>query len=298
MTGAANGALTPDGGLALYIRRVHRFPMLDALEERALATRYRGQGDPAAGHRLVTSYLRLVVKVAMSYRGYGLPIADMIAEGNIGLLQAVKGFDPDRGFRLSTYAVWWIRSNIQKYILNSWSLVKIGTQRNHKKLFFGLRRAKHRIQAMELGELSPDQVDAIAVITGASREQVVEMDHRLARDSSLNAEIAAGSGLEWQDALADETPSAELTLVKVEETRARRAAVIGALDILNARERQIVEARRLSERPTTLDELAHAYGVSKERIRQIERQAVDKLRIVARRTLCEADRGGEEIRAA
>jgi len=235
-----------------------------------LAKRWREHADSAAAHRLVTSHLRLVAKIALGYRGYGLPIAEVISEGNVGLMHAVKRFDPDRGFRLSTYAIWWIRASIQEFILRSWSLVRIGTTGNQKKLFFNLRKAKSRISALEDGDMRPDQVEALARRLGVPEHDVIEMNRRLGGDASLNAPIRAdGQSGEWQDWLVDEAPSPERAIAESEELDLRRKALGEALGVLNERERRIFAARRLAEEPITLEELAGALGVSRERVRQI-----------------------------
>jgi len=266
-------------GAGRLIAETRRFPMLGPEEEYRLAKRWREHGDTDAAHRLVTSHLRLVVKIAMSYRGYGLPIADVISEGNFGLMQAVNRFDPDRGFRLTTYAIWWIRASIQEFILRSWSLVRMGTTANQKKLFFHLRKAKRKISVLDDGDMRPDQVEAIAKRLGVAERDVIEMNRRLGGDASLNAPTREDSAAgEWQDWLVDETPSAERVLMESEEFDARRKALGEALTVLNPRERRIFEARRLSEQPLTLEQLADELGVSRERVRQIETRAFEKVR--------------------
>ena len=266
-------------GAGRLIAEARRFPMLDPEEEYMLAKRWREHGDRDAVHRLVTSHLRLVVKIAMGYRGYGLPIADVISEGNFGLMQAINRFDPHRGFRLTTYAIWWIRASIQEFILRSWSLVRMGTTANQKKLFFHLRKAKNKISVLDDGDMRPDQVEAIAKRLGVAEQEVIEMNRRLGGDASLNAQTredtAAG---EWQDWLVDETPSAERVLMESEEFDARRKALGEALSVLSRRERRIFAARRLAEEPLTLDQLAGELGVSRERVRQIETRAFEKVR--------------------
>ena len=243
-----------------------------------LAKRWREHGDRDAAHKLVTSHLRLVAKIAMGYRGYGLPIAEVISEGNVGLMQAVKRFEPEKGFRLATYAMWWIKAAIQEYILRSWSLVKMGTTANQKKLFFNLRKAKSKISALEEGDLHPDQVKLIAKRLGVTEQDVVDMNRRLGGDASLNAAIREdGDSGEWQDWLVDEGPSQENLLEESEELDNRRKALTQALDVLNERERRIFEARRLAEEPITLEELAAEFGVSRERVRQIEVRAFEKV---------------------
>ena len=252
--------------------------MLEPQEEYMLAKSWREHGDRDAAHRLVTSHLRLVAKIAMGYRGYGLPISEVISEGNVGLMQAVKRFEPEKGFRLATYAMWWIRAAIQEYILRSWSLVKMGTTANQKKLFFNLRKAKSKISALEEGDLRPDQVQLIAKRLGVTEKDVVDMNRRLGGDASLNAPIRDdGDAGEWQDWLADNSPSQERVLEESEELDNRRKALGAALSVLNDRERRIFEARRLAEDPITLEELADEFGVSRERVRQIEVRAFEKV---------------------
>src|SRR3982075_2443180 len=264
--------------LARYLEEIRQFPMLEAQEEFMLAKRWRHHGDRDAAHKLVTSHLRLAVKVAMGYRGYGLPISEMISEANIGLMQAVKRFEPDRGFRLSTYAMWWIKAAIQEYILRSWSLVKMGTTAKQKKLFFNLRKAKSRISALEEGDLRPDQVKLIAKRLGVTEQDVVDMNRRLGGDVSLNSPIREdGDSGEWQDWLVDDRDSQEATLAASEELDNRRAALVDALSVLNDRERRIFEARRLAEEPITLEDLAAEFQVSRERVRQIEVRAFEKV---------------------
>ena len=266
------------GGLARYLEEIRRFPMLEPDQEYMLAKRLQEHDDTDAAHQLVTSHLRLVARIAMGYRGYGLPIGEVISEGNVGLMQAVKRFDPDRGFRLATYAMWWIRASIQEYILRSWSLVKMGTTAAQKKLFFNLRRVKGQIQALEDGDLNPEQVKTIATRLGVTEDEVVSMNRRLGGDSSLNAPLRneAESG-EWQDWLADDTPDQETQYAESEELAQRRAFLTDAMEDLNDRERRIFEARRLSDDPVTLEELSTEFGVSRERIRQIEVRAFEKV---------------------
>ena len=267
-----------DQHLAQYLQQIRKFPMLEADEEFMLAKRWREHKDPEAAHRLVTSHLRLVAKIAMGYRGYGLPMSELIAEGNLGMIRAVKRFDPDRGFRLATYAMWWIRAAVQEYILHSWSLVKIGTTAAQKKLFFNLRRVKGQIKAIEDGDLAPEQVDRIAERLNVSTEDVVSMNRRLAApDNSLNAPLRADGEGEWQDWLVDDTPNQESRLAEDEELTKRRGLLQQALKALNERERHILTERRLKDDPTTLEELAAQYGVSRERVRQIEVRAFEKL---------------------
>ena len=266
------------GGLTRYLEEIRQFPMLEPQQEYMLAKSWREHGDRDAAHELVTSHLRLVARIAMGYRGYGLPIGEVISEGNVGLMQAVKRFDPDSGFRLATYAMWWIRAAIQEYILRSWSLVKMGTTAAQKKLFFNLRKIKGQLKALDEGDLRPDQVKRIATQLGVTEEDVVSMNRRLAGDSSLNAPVRndAESG-EWQDWLVDETMDQETALAESEERENRRGMLNDALKGLNARERRVFEARRLAEDPLTLEELSAEFGVSRERIRQIEVRAFEKV---------------------
>ena len=267
-----------EGGLSRYLAEIHKFPLLEPQEEYMLAKSWREHEDTQAAHRLVTSHLRLVAKIAMGYRGYGLPINEVIAEGNIGLMQAVKRFEPDRGFRLATYAMWWIRAAIQEYILRSWSLVKMGTTAAQKKLFFNLRRTKGQIEALEEGDLRPEHVTEIATKLGVPEEEVVNMNRRLAGpDSSLNAPMRADSESEWQDWLADDTLDQETRLGEADEMEERQALLSTALENLTARERDILEARRLRDEPVTLEDLSVKYGISRERVRQIEVRAFEKL---------------------
>jgi RNA polymerase sigma-32 factor len=268
-----------EGGLNRYLAEIRRFPMLEPQEEYMLAKRWREHEDPDAAHRLVTSHLRLVAKIAMGYRGYGLPISEVISEGNVGLMQAVKRFEPDKGFRLATYAMWWIKASIQEYILRSWSLVKMGTTAAQKKLFFNLRKAKSQISALEEGDLRPDQVQQIATKLGVTEQDVIDMNRRLGGDASLNSPLRGDveGGGEWQDWLADDHDSQETIIVAHEEMDNRRNALSGALSVLNERERRIFEARRLADDPMTLEDLATEFGVSRERVRQIEVRAFEKV---------------------
>jgi RNA polymerase sigma-32 factor len=272
-------AISPEGGLSRYLTEIRKFPMLTKDEEFMLAKRWAEHEDPEAAHRLVTSHLRLVAKIAMGYRGYGLPIGEVISEGNVGLMQAVKKFDADKGFRLATYAMWWIRASIQEYILRSWSLVKMGTTAAQKKLFFNLRKAKSEISALEEGDLRPEQVAHIATRLGVTNEDVISMNRRLAGpDSSLNAPLRSDSESEWQDWLQDDTQvSQETTVAENEEREIRMGLLQEAMTELSERERHILTERRLQENPTTLEELASQYGVSRERVRQIEVRAFEKL---------------------
>ena len=270
--------LTAESGLTRYLEEIRRFPMLEPQDEYMLAKRWREHGDRDAAHKLVTSHLRLVAKIAMGYRGYGLPISEVISEGNVGLMQAVKRFEPEKGFRLATYAMWWIKAAIQEYILRSWSLVKMGTTANQKKLFFNLRKAKSKISALEEGDLRPDQVKLIAKRLGVTEQDVVDMNRRLGGDVSLNAPIREeGDSGEWQDWLVDDVSDQESRLAENEEADNRRKALGEALSVLNERERRIFEARRLADEPITLEELAAEFGVSRERVRQIEVRAFEKV---------------------
>jgi RNA polymerase sigma-32 factor len=284
-------AVSAEGGLSRYLEEIRRFPMLEPQEEFMLAKSWREHGDRDAAHKLVTSHLRLVAKIAMGYRGYGLPIGEVISEGNVGLMQAVKRFDPDKGFRLATYAMWWIRAAIQEYILRSWSLVKMGTTAAQKRLFFNLRKAKSRISALEEGDLKPEQVKDIATRLGVSEREVIDMNRRLSGDASLNSPIRndVDSG-EWQDWLVDEHDNQESTLVANEEMDNRRAALKNALGVLNDRERRIFEARRLSDEPITLEELAEEFGVSRERVRQIEVRAFEKIQQAVVKRIADVER--------
>jgi RNA polymerase sigma-32 factor len=272
-------SVSAHGGLTRYLEEIRQFPMLEPQEEYMLAKSWREHGDRDAAHRLVTSHLRLVARIAMGYRGYGLPVGEVISEGNVGLMQAVKRFDPDKGFRLATYAMWWIRAAIQEYILRSWSLVKMGTTAAQKKLFFNLRKLKGQLQAFEEGDLRPDQVETIATKLGVPQEDVISMNRRLAGDSSLNAPLRADAegGGEWQDWLVDESSSQEAILVDQEELHNRRSYLNEAIDTLTPREKRIFQARRLIDEPLTLEELSSEFGVSRERIRQIEVRAFEKV---------------------
>ena len=288
---AALPIMTAEGGLTRYLEEIRRFPMLEPQEEFMLAKRWKEHGDRGAAHRLVTSHLRLVAKIAMGYRGYGLPISEVISEGNIGLMQAAKRFEPDRGFRLATYAMWWIRASIQEYILRSWSLVKMGTTANQKKLFFNLRKAKSKISALQEGDLRSDQVQIIAKRLGVPEQDVVDMNRRLGGDASLNAPIREdGDSGEWQDWLADDSDSQETVMAAHEELDNRRKALSSALDVLNDRERRIFEARRLADDPVTLEEMAEEFGVSRERVRQIEVRAFEKLQKAVRHQIAAMER--------
>jgi len=271
--------LSPEGGLSRYLSEIRNFPMLEPEEEFMLAKRWREHSDSGAAHRLVTSHLRLVAKIAMGYRGYGLPIGEVISEGNVGLMQAVKRFEPEKGFRLATYAMWWIRAAIQEYILRSWSLVKMGTTASQKKLFFNLRRMKGQIKALDEGDMRPEQVKTIATKLGVSEDDVVSMNRRLsAPDHSLNAPLRADSEGEWQDWLVDENAvDQETELAESEELNLRHGLLMDAMETLNERERDILNERRLREEPATLEDLSQRYGISRERVRQIEVRAFEKL---------------------
>jgi RNA polymerase sigma-32 factor len=267
-----------EGNLQRYLEEIRKFPMLSAEEEAELARRWRDQQDLEAAHKLVTSHLRLVAKIAMGYRGYGLPLSELISEGNVGLMQAVKRFDPERGFRLATYAMWWIRAAIQEYILHNWSLVKMGTTAAQKKLFFNLRRLKGQLQALEDGDLPPEQVSEIADALDVPEEDVISMNRRLtAPDHSLNAPLRADGEGEWQDWLVDEDENQEERLAEQEESESNQALLESALKVLNDRERHILIERRLKDNPTTLEELSQHYHISRERVRQIEVRAFEKL---------------------
>ena len=270
--------LSSEGGLSRYLQEIRKFPMLEPDEEFMLAKRYKEHTDPAAAQKLITSHLRLVAKIAMGYRGYGLPISEVISEGNVGLMHAVKRFEPDKGFRLATYAMWWIRAAIQEYVLRSWSLVKIGTTAAQKRLFFNLRKIKGQIAALDDGNLHPDQIRQIATTLSVSEADVVSMNQRLGGDASLNSPMRADEGSsEWQDWLVDDTPDQETTLGNSEEYNERMELLTNAMGDLNEREKAIFQARRLKENPATLEELAQEYNVSRERIRQIEVRAFEKV---------------------
>jgi RNA polymerase sigma-32 factor len=286
MASAALPIVVSDGGLSRYLDEIRKFPMLEPQEEYMLAKRWREHGDRDAAHRLVTSHLRLVAKIAMGYRGYGLPIGEVVSEGNVGLMQAVKRFEPEKGFRLATYAMWWIRASIQEYILRSWSLVKMGTTANQKKLFFNLRKAKSQISALDEGDLKPEQVKQIATRLGVTETDVVDMNRRLGGDASLNSPLREDEGSsEWQDWLVDESDSQETRLADSEELDHRRQALAGALQVLNDRERRIFEARRLADDPLTLEELSGEFNVSRERVRQIEVRAFEKVQAAVRKNV-------------
>jgi RNA polymerase sigma-32 factor len=283
--------LNGESGLAHYLAEIRKFPMLEPQEEYMLAKRWREHDDRDAAHKLVTSHLRLVAKIAMGYRGYGLPISEVVSEGNVGLMQAVKRFEPEKGFRLATYAMWWIKASIQEYILRSWSLVKMGTTANQKKLFFNLRKAKSKISALEEGDMHPDQVKQIATRLGVTEQDVIDMNRRLGGDASLNAPIRDdGEPGEWQDWLVDTSPNQEAIMAESEEFDHRRNALVGAMGVLNDRERRIFEARRLADDPMTLEDLAAEFGVSRERVRQIEVRAFEKVQAAVKNAIAKQER--------
>jgi RNA polymerase sigma-32 factor len=295
---AALPVLSAESGLSRYLAAIRRFPMLEPEEEYMLAKRWREHGDREAAQRLITSHLRLVAKISMGYRGYGLPIGEVVSEGNVGLMQSVKRFEPDKGFRLATYAMWWIRASIQEYILRSWSLVKMGTTANQKKLFFNLRKAKSQISALEEGDLRPEQVKIIATRLGVSEQEVVEMNRRLGGDASLNAPIRQEGEGEWQDWLVDDSTNQETTLVEQQEAGNRLSALRQALSVLNERERRIFEARRLSDDPVTLEELSGEFGISRERVRQIEVRAFEKVQAAVKAGLARIEAGASPAAGA
>jgi RNA polymerase sigma-32 factor len=273
-------ALSGEAGLSRYLTEIRKFPLLTPEDEFMFAKRWQQHEDPEAARKLVTSHLRLVAKIAMGYRGYGLPVSEIVSEGNVGLMQAVKRFDPDRGFRLATYAMWWIRASIQEYVLRSWSLVKMGTTAAQKKLFFNLRKAKNNIGAIEEGDLTPEHVATLSDQLGVTATEVTEMNRRLSGgDSSLNAPLRSDGESEWQDWLADDTVDQETRLAEREEMGDRHDLLVGAMKDLTDRERDILQARRLQDEPATLEELSQKYGVSRERVRQIEVRAFEKLQL-------------------
>ncbi len=291
--------VAPEGNLSRYLQEIRKFPMLTPEEELSLSKRWRDHEDMDAAHKLVTSHLRLVAKIAMGYRGYGLPLGELISEGNVGMMQAVKRFDPERGFRLATYAMWWIRAAIQEYILHSWSLVKMGTTAAQKKLFFNLRRLKGQMQAIDDGDLQPEQVAKIARVLDVPEQDVVSMNRRLsAPDHSLNAPVRADSEGEWQDWLVDESDSQETAIGEHEELSGRKALLSGALTTLNERERHILIERRLKDNPTTLEDLSQQYNISRERVRQIEVRAFEKLQKAMHAQVAEQRRQASAVRAA
>ncbi len=282
-------APSPEGSLSRYLQEIRKFPMLEPQQEYMLAKRWEEHEDADAAHQLVTSHLRLVAKIAMGYRGYGLPVGELIAEGNVGMMQAVKRFDPERGFRLATYAMWWIRAAMQEYILRTWSLVKIGTTAAQKKLFFNLRKIKGQIQAIDEGDLSPENVTLIATKLSVPEQDVVSMNRRLAApDNSLNAPVRADGDGEWQDWLVDDTIDQETELAEREELEQRRTLLHQAMSGLNERERHILTERRLKEDPLTLEDLSQEYGISRERVRQIEVRAFEKLQRAIRKAAVDA----------
>jgi RNA polymerase sigma-32 factor len=294
---AALPVLTTEAGLSRYLSEIRKFPMLEPQEEYMLAKRWREHDDRDAAHRLVTSHLRLVAKIAMGYRGYGLPISEVVSEGNVGLMQAVKRFEPEKGFRLATYAMWWIKASIQEYILRSWSLVKMGTTANQKKLFFNLRKAKSKISALDEGDMRPDQVKQIAKRLGVTEQDVIEMNRRLGGDASLNSPIRDdGDPGEWQDWLVDTSPNQETIMAEGEEYDHRHEALVGAMGVLNPRERRIFEARRLADDPMTLEDLAAEFGVSRERVRQIEVRAFEKVQAAVKSEIARQDAAAAKLR--
>ena len=271
-------SISNEGNLSSYMEQIKKFPLLEAKEEYMLAKAWKNQGDVKAAHKLVTSHLRLVAKIASGYRGYGLPLSDLISEGNIGMMHAVKRFEPEKGFRLATYAMWWIKASIQEYILRSWSLVKIGTTAAQKKLFFNLKKIKSKISAIEDGDLTPDQVDKIATELSVPHKEVISMNRRISgSDYSLNSPVTDDSSGEWQDWLEDDTQNQEASFADTEEYLIKKNILSDSLEYLNERERDIISERQLSENPLTLEELSNRYGVSRERIRQIEAKAFEKL---------------------
>ena len=297
MASAALPVLAGELGLSRYLTEIRKFPVLEPQQEYMLAKRYREHDDSQAAHKLVTSHLRLVAKIAMGYRGYGLPIGEVVSEGNVGLMQAVKRFEPDRGFRLATYAMWWIKASIQEYILRSWSLVKMGTTANQKKLFFNLRKAKSQIQALGEGDLRPDQVATIATKLGVEEREVIEMNRRLGGDSSLNAPLRQDedSG-DWQDFLVDDGATPDSIVEESQEKDNRSIALHRALGTLNPRERRIIEARKLVDEPITLEELSSEFNVSRERVRQIEVRAFEKLQSAVVKNLAAIETGAQPAR--
>lgn len=291
-TGNVPSVPSSEGGLSRYLADIRKYPMLEPNQEYMLAKRFLEHEDRGAAEQLVTSHLRLVAKIAMGYRGYGLPIGEVISEGNVGLMQAVKKFDPERGFRLATYAMWWIKASIQEYVLRSWSLVKMGTTANQKRLFFNLRKMKSQIQALEDGDLNHEQVEKIATKLGVSVEEVHSMNRRLSGDASLNSPLKADDGTgEWQDWLVDESESQESVVADQQELDQRRIMLKSAMETLNDRERRIFQARRLSEDPITLEDLSGEFGVSRERVRQIEVRAFEKVQKSMQTAALEAARG-------
>ena len=270
--------LSSEGGLALYLQEIKRFPILTAEEEYMLAKRFKEHGDNKAAHKLVTSHLRLVAKIAMGYRGYGLPVTDLISEGNVGIMQAVKKFDPERGFRLATYAMWWIRAQIQEYVLHSWSLVKIGTTAAQKKLFFNLKKLKNQLESIDEGNLSPENVREIAKRLNVKEAEVVSMENRLfSSDQSLNVQIGTEEKTEWQDIIKDDRKTQDTIIENINEFDYRKNLLEKAMNVLNPREKQIIKLRKLAEKPKKLEELSKHFEISRERVRQIEEKAMEKL---------------------
>ena len=270
--------LSSEGGLALYLQEIKRFPILTAEEEYMLAKRFKEHGDNKAAHKLVTSHLRLVAKIAMGYRGYGLPVTDLISEGNVGIMQAVKKFDPEKGFRLATYAMWWIRAQIQEYVLHSWSLVKIGTTAAQKKLFFNLKKLKNQLESIDEGNLSPENVREIAKRLNVKEAEVVSMESRLfSSDQSLNTQIGTEEKTEWQDIIKDDRKTQDTIIENINEFDYRKNLLEKAMDVLNPREKQIIRLRKLAEKPKKLEELSKHFEISRERVRQIEEKAMEKL---------------------
>ncbi len=270
--------LSNEGNLAVYLQEIKKFPMLSAEEEYMLAKRYKEHGDSDAAHKLVTSHLRLVAKIAMGYRGYGLPVTDLISEGNVGIMQAVKKFEPEKGFRLATYAMWWIRAQIQEYVLHSWSLVKIGTTAAQKKLFFNLRKLKNQLASIDSGNLSPENVREIATRLDVKEGEVVDMENRLfTSDQSLNIKLGEENDTEWQDLIEDKKDTHDKIIENKDELEYRRSLFLKALNILNDREKEIIKLRKLNENPLKLEELSKKYNISRERVRQIEEKALEKL---------------------
>ena len=270
--------LSSEGGLALYLQEIKRFPILTAEEEYMLAKRFKEHGDNKAAHKLVTSHLRLVAKIAMGYRGYGLPVTDLISEGNVGIMQAVKKFDPEKGFRLATYAMWWIRAQIQEYVLHSWSLVKIGTTAAQKKLFFNLKKLKNQLESIDDGNLSPENVREIAKRLNVKEAEVVSMENRLfSGDQSLNVQIGTEEKTEWQDTIKDDRKTQDTIIENINEFDYRKNLLEKAMDVLNPREKQIIRLRKLAEKPKKLEELSKHFEISRERVRQIEEKAMEKL---------------------
>ena len=270
--------LSSEGNLAIYLQEIKKFPILTAEEEYMLAKRYKEHGDTEAAHKLVTSHLRLVAKIAMGYRGYGLPVTDLISEGNVGIMQAVKKFDPERGFRLATYAMWWIRAQIQEYVLHSWSLVKIGTTAAQKKLFFNLKKLKNQLSSIDSGDLSPENAREIATRLNVKEGEVLDMNNRLfSGDQSLNVQVGDEGDTEWQDMLADSNETHDNLIANKDELKYRKKIFEQALEILNEREKEIITLRKLQDKPVKLEELSKKFNISRERVRQIEEKAFEKL---------------------